>query len=217
MNSACLKTKRSVCFESSAVGVNMARERTKVVPNMWRGCAKGEPSFQSSLLFSAISYPIHHMEEHMLGNFRAWRTTYFPHNNKLTSEAVVCILMTVGLLHMILFNVKKTKRSAQLCIFFIMTTQVTNAIFHVVFGIYFWHYSPGTITAVLLYLGLNGFILQRAVAEGWVDCRILTLLFLAGTVIFYMFEFVGPVVIPVAVSLSVGCVLLDPSAEAKLE
>lgn len=184
---------------------------------MGRHCAKGEPSFQSSLLFSAISYPIHHMEEHMLGNFRAWRTTYFPHNNKLPTEAVVCILMTAGLLIQILFNLKKTKRGAQLCIFFMMTTQVTNAIFHVLFGVYFWHYSPGTITAVLLYLGLNGFVLQRAMDEGWADYRTLTLLFLVGTVVFYMFEFIGPVVIPIALSVGVGYVLIEPSVEAKLD
>lgn len=153
----------------------------------------------------------------MLGNFREWRTTYFPHNNKLSTEAVVCILMSVGLFNIILFNLKKTQRSAQLCIFFIMATQITNAIFHVFFGIYFWHYSPGTVTAVLLYLGVNGLVMHRAVEEGWVDCQSLLALLLVGTAVFYTFEFVGPVVIPIAVALSVGWVLLEPSPETKLE
>ena len=84
---------------------------------------------------------------------------------------------------------------------------VLSSIFHVFFGIYFWHYSPGTITAVLLYLGLNGFVLQRAVDEGWADYRTLTLLFFGGTVVFYLFEFIGPVVILFCVSFLKGDVI----------
>jgi len=173
--------------------------------------AKGEPSFQSSLLFSAISYPLHHLEEHMLGNFRPWKETYFPHNNKLPTEAVVCILMTAALIVTILFNIKRTKRAAQLCIFFIMTTQVTNALFHVFFGLYFWHYSPGTVTAVLLYWGVNAFVMQRALDEGWVDKQTMAVLSAAGAFVFFMFELVGPVVIPISLSAGVAYVLLDPS------
>ena len=83
------------------------------------------------------------MQRH--ANFREWRNTYFPANNKL---AVVCIRVAgLQVTFMTLFNAKRTWRSAQLCIFFMMATQVINACFHVFCGIYLlWDTSPGIVT-----------------------------------------------------------------------
>ena len=77
-----------------------------------------------------------------------------------------------------------------------MATQVVNAFFHMFFSVYFADFSPGTITAILLYLPINYLIVQAAFQEGFLYSY-LELLFLlaAGAVTFILFEIIGPKVI----------------------
>ena len=77
-----------------------------------------------------------------------------------------------------------------------MTTQIVNAFFHMFFSVYFADFSPGTITAILLYLPINYLIVQAAFKEGFLHSYLeLLLLFIAGVFTFSMFELIGPKVI----------------------
>jgi hypothetical protein len=79
-----------------------------------------------------------------------------------------------------------------------MATQVHNAIFHLGATIIFRDFSPGLITAMLLYLPANWLLAQAALREDWVSPRQLGVIFLAGGILFWAFEFVGPPVLLVA-------------------
>ena len=50
-----------------------------------------------------------------------------------------------------------------------MTTQIINAFFHIFFSFYFHDFSPGTITALLLYLPVNYLIFKAALREGHLE------------------------------------------------
>jgi hypothetical protein len=145
-----------------------------------------------------LIYAIHHAEEHLFLNFRAWRLKYFPDNNALSTEAILAILVSVGLIYLLIHTTVRTKVSAWVTLTFLMATQVHNAIFHLGATIIFRDFSPGLITAMLLYLPANWLLAQAALREDWVSPRQLGVIFLAGGILFWAFEFVGPPVLLVA-------------------
>ncbi|TFF89898.1 MAG: hypothetical protein EU548_05755 [Promethearchaeota archaeon] len=55
--------------------------------------------FKISLLLAPLAYAIHHIEEPIIFNFRAWRLIYFPDNNPLPT--VLSIIMAVTLFYII--------------------------------------------------------------------------------------------------------------------
>jgi len=145
-------------------------------------------TFQISLLFAPLAYAVHQFEEHIIFNFREWRLQYFGDNNPLSTEAVFVILTALTLVYIILHFVSSNKASAQSVILFLMATQVANVIFHAGGTLLFWHFSPGLITAVLLYLPVNLLIANKALQEGWVTKNALLWLFILGCLIFGLFE-----------------------------
>lgn len=154
--------------------------------------------FITALLLAPLVYAIHHAEEHLFFNFRAWRLKYFPDNNALSTEAILAILVSVGLIYLIIHASVRTKVSAWMALTFLMATQVHNAIFHLGATIAFRDFSPGLITAMLLYLPANWLIAKAALKEEWVSPRQLGVIFLAGGILFWAFEFVGPPVLLIA-------------------
>ncbi len=155
-------------------------------------------SFSTALLLAPLAYAIHHAEEHLFLNFRAWRLKYFPDNNALSTEAVLAILVSVGLVYLLLHATVRTRVSAWMTLTFLMATQVHNAIFHLGATIFFRDFSPGLITAIVLYLPVNWLIAQAALKEDWVSARQLGVIFLAGGLLFWAFEMIGPPVLLVA-------------------
>lgn len=151
--------------------------------------------FQTALLLAPLAYAIHHAEEHLLFNFRAWRLRYFPDNNALSTEAVLAVLMGVTLVYLLLHATLRTRVTAFTAILFLMATQVHNALFHLGGTIAFSDFSPGLITAMLLYVPVNLLIARSALQEGLVTKAQLALLFLGGGALFWAFEFVGPPVL----------------------
>ena len=117
-------------------------------------------NFRSLILLAPISYLIHHYEEHIVFNFREWRTRYFLDNNQVSTEEILIWLSIFLLIIVFIHMIKGSRASSHLILFFLMTTQVMNALFHVFFSIYFNDLSPGTITAVLLYLPTNYLIIN---------------------------------------------------------
>ncbi|MCR9141548.1 MAG: HXXEE domain-containing protein [bacterium] len=148
--------------------------------------------FAISLLFAPLAYTIHHFEEHVIFNFREWRLQYFADNNPLSTEVVFLILTAITLVYIILHQILENKASAQSAILFFMASQVHNVIFHAGGTLYFWHFSPGLYTGVLLYLPVNAFIVYKALQEKWLTPRSLAVLFVLGGLIFWAFEAVGP-------------------------
>ena len=148
-------------------------------------------TFKISLLFAPIAYAFHHFEEHIIFNFREWRLLYFSDNNPLSTEVMFVILSAIMMIYIILHFIIENKASAQLVILFLMGTQVNNMIFHTGGTIVFQDFSPGLITAILLYIPVNIIIAQKALQEGWISKRSLTLLFLLGGIIFWSFVKLG--------------------------
>jgi hypothetical protein len=147
---------------------------------------------------------IHHFEEHIIFNFREWRLSYFADNNTLSSEEVLIRLAVVLLIAIYIHLIKQNKASAHIVLFFLMTTQVVNACFHIFFSFYFQDFSPGAITGVLLYLPVNYLIFKAAIKEGYLDgMKEVIGLFLIGSSTFALFELLGPIVMLGAVLLSV--------------
>ena len=122
--------------------------------------------FKNLIVLAPLIYAIHHFEEHIIFNFRDWRTSYFSDNNSIPTEAVLIILISLILVFIFIHLIKDNRASATLVLFFLMTTQVVNAFFHIFFSFYFNDFSPGTITAVALYLPVNYFIIKGAFKEG---------------------------------------------------
>ncbi|MEY4999243.1 MAG: hypothetical protein RIS00_1287 [Pseudomonadota bacterium] len=154
--------------------------------------------FSTALLLAPLVYAIHHAEEHLLFNFRAWRLRYFADNNALSTEAVLVVLMSVSMVYLLLHATIRTKVTVWVAITFLMATQVHNAIFHLGATIVFRDFSPGLITAMVLYLPANWLIAHAALKEDWVSPRQLGVIFVAGGILFWAFEFVGPPVLLVA-------------------
>ena len=152
-------------------------------------------SFNTALLLAPLAYAIHHAEEHLIFNFRAWRLKYFPDNNALSTEAILAVLVSVGLIYLLLHATIRTRVSAWVVLIFLMANQVHNAIFHLGTTIIFKDFSPGLITALALYLPVNGLIAWVALKENWVGREQLAAIFVAGGVLFWAFEYVGPLVL----------------------
>lgn len=155
-------------------------------------------SFNSTLLLAPLAYAIHHAEEHLLFNFRAWRIKYFPDNNGLSTEAVLAVLISVALVYLLLHASIRNRVSAFCVLLFLMATQVHNALFHLGATLVFADFSPGLVTAMALYVPVNLIIVRAALREELVTKRQLWLLFAIGGGLFWAFEYVGPVVLLVA-------------------
>ena len=169
--------------------------------------------FQTSLLLAPLAYAIHHGEEHLVFNFRAWRLRYFADNNALSTEAVLVILVSVSMVYLLLHATVRNRVSAWMAIVFLMATQVHNAIFHLGGTLVFRDFSPGLITAMLLYVPVNVLIMRSALTEGWVSTKILWILFVAGGALFWGFEVIGPPVLLVGVTVTWLWVLVSARME----
>ena len=157
-------------------------------------------TFQIALLFAPLSYCIHQLEESS-GGFRPWRLRHFPNNNPLPVEYVFVILTAISLIFIILFSIRKNKATAQVVLFLFMMTQVNNALYHVGTGLFFWDYSPGTVTGLLLYLTANIYIWMKAIEEKWISKNNIAILFLLGAIGFWSFEMGGPIFIAIIFAL----------------
>jgi hypothetical protein len=158
--------------------------------------------FKNLIVLGPLIYAIHHFEEHVIFNFREWRLSYFSDNNSITTEAILIILISQLLIFIFLHLIKNNRGSAHIVLFFLMTTQVINAFFHIFFSLYFYDFSPGAITAVLLYLPVNYFIIKAAFREGYIKSYVeLLILFLSGIATFTLFEMIGPKVLGYALIL----------------
>ena len=158
--------------------------------------------FKNLIVLGPLIYAIHHFEEHVIFNFREWRLSYFSDNNSITTEAILIILISQLLIFIFLHLIKNNRGSAHIVLFFLMTTQVINAFFHIFFSLYFYDFSPGAITAVLLYLPVNYFIIKAAFREGYIKSYVeLLILFLSGIATFTFFEMIGPKVLGYALIL----------------
>lgn len=155
---------------------------------------KNKINFQIALLLAPLAYCLHQLEE-SAGGFRTWRLAHFANNNPLPVEYVFVILTALTLFLILLFSIRQSRPTAQIVLAFLMATQVHNAFYHLGAGIYFAEYSPGTATALLLYLPVNFYIFRQALAEGWVTRWGIGILFVLGGVMFWTFELIGPVFI----------------------
>ena len=158
--------------------------------------------FKNLIVLGPLIYAIHHFEEHVIFNFREWRLSYFSDNNSITTEAILIILISQLLIFIFLHLIKNNRGSAHIVLFFLMTTQVINAFFRLFFSFYFNDFSPGAITAVLLYLPVNYFIIKAAFRDGYIKSYVeLLILFLSGIATFTLFEMIGPKVLGYALIL----------------
>ena len=156
--------------------------------------------FRNLIVLGPLVYLIHHFEEHIIFNFREWRLSYFADNNTLSTEEVLIRLAVVLLIAIYIHLIKQNRASAHVVLFFLMTTQVVNACFHIFFSFYFQDFSPGAITGVLLYLPINYLILSAAIKEGHIGgIKEIVYLFVIGLTTFTIFELIGPVVMQAAV------------------
>ena len=160
--------------------------------------------FSNLIILGPLIYVIHHFEEHIIFNFREWRIRYFLDNNSLATEEVLLRLLAVLLIWIFLHSVKRNRASAHVILFFLMTTQVINAFFHVFFSFYFLDFSPGAVTGILLYLPVNYFILKAALNEGYLNSKKeVGYIFMLGAGTFALFEMIGPIVMLITTILSV--------------
>tara|TARA_B100001175_G_scaffold188845_1_gene160201 strand:+ start:1962 stop:2492 length:531 start_codon:yes stop_codon:yes gene_type:complete len=155
--------------------------------------------FENLLALSPLVYIIHHAEEHIIFNFREWREKYFLDNNFLSTEEMLMRLIGVFLIIFFIHLVTKNRPSALIALFFLMGSQVVNVIFHTFFSFYYNEFSPGAITALLLYLPLNYFIIKAAFNEGFLKDKMeVILIFFLGCTTFTLFEIFGPFVLAIS-------------------
>ena len=160
--------------------------------------------FKNLIILGPLIYAIHHFEEHIIFNFREWRLKYFLDNNSLSTEEVLLRLLALLLIWVFLHSVTKNKASAHVILFFLMTTQVVNAFFHVFFSFYFSDFSPGAITGVLVYLPVNYLIFKAALNEGYLKSKTeIGYIFILGASTFVLFEIIGPIVMLITTILSI--------------
>ena len=153
-------------------------------------------NFKNLIVLSPLIYALHHFEEHVVFNFREWRLRYFANNNPSSTEEVLIILISLLLIMVFIHLIKNNRASAHIVLFFLMTTQIVNALFHIFFSFYYYDFSPGVITAILLYLPVNFFIIKASFKEGYLKNKTeLCILFVLGMSTFALFEVIGPVVI----------------------
>ena len=93
--------------------------------------------FKNLIILGPLIYAIHHYEEHVIFNFREWRLKYFLDNNAIATEEVLIRLISILLIVVFIHLIKKNRGSAHVILFFLMTTQVINAFFHIFFSFYF--------------------------------------------------------------------------------
>ena len=159
--------------------------------------------FKNLIVLGPLIYALHHFEEHVIFNFREWRLTYFADNNPIPTEEVLIRLIALLLVFVFIHLIKSNRGSAHIVLFFLMTTQVVNAFFHIFFSFYFYDFSPGSITAALLYLPINFLIIRSAFNENFLrSYKELFLLFGAGLSTFTLFELIGTEVIAYSVLLT---------------
>ena len=175
--------------------------------------------FKNLILFAPLAYLIHHFEEHIVFNFREWRLKYFLDNNSLSTEEVLIRLTSLLLIIIIVHIVKNNRGSAHVVMFFLMTTQVVNALFHILFSLYFFDFSPGAITAIVLYLPTNYLIFRAAFEEGHLKSNTeFLLIFCAAMLTFILFELIGPAVIGYSILLMlIYYLLVNRAAKSKME
>ena len=160
--------------------------------------------FKNLIILVLLIYAIHHFEEHIIFNFIEWKLQYFQHSAAaLSTEAILsiltCILVVFALLHL----VKNNRASAHVILFILFAIQIINAFYHIFFSIFFSDFSPGVITAVLLYLPVNYLIVQAAFKEGYLKSYFeFGCIAFLGTTAFILFEIFGPIVIVVAIIFS---------------
>ena len=160
--------------------------------------------FSNLIILGPLIYVIHHFEEHIIFNFREWRIRYFLDNNSLATEEVLLRLLAVLLIWIFLHSVKRNRASAHVILFFLMTTQIVNAFFHVFFSFYFLDFSPGAVTGILLYVPVNYFILKAALNEGYLNSKKeVGYISMLGAGTFALFEMIGPIVMLITTILSV--------------
>ena len=158
--------------------------------------------FRNLIILAPLIFVLHHFEEHIVFNFREWRLKYFLDNNALSTEEILIRLISLLLILVIVHIFKKNRGSAHVVMFFLMTTQVVNAFFHIFFSLYFLDFSPGAITAVLLYLPVNYLIFRAAFLEGYLrSISEFLLIFFAAILTFSLFELIGPIVIIYSITL----------------
>ena len=160
--------------------------------------------FKNLIILGPLIYAIHHFEEHIIFNFTEWKLQYFQHSAAaLSTEAILsiltCILVVFALLHL----VKNNRASAHVILFILFAIQIINAFYHIFFSIYFSDFSPGVITAALLYLPVNFLIVQAAFKEGFLKSYFeFGCIAFLGTTTFILFEIFGPIIIVVAIIFS---------------
>lgn len=142
----------------------------------------------------------------MVFNFIEWKLKYFYHSAAaLSTEAILSILVCVLIVFVLLHLVKNNKASAYVILYVLFTIEIINAFFHIFFSFYYNDFSPGAITAVLVYLPGNYLIVRAAFEEGYLNSYIeYGYIALLGTTTFVLFEIYGPVII----GLSIICSLL---------
>ena len=159
--------------------------------------------FKNLIVLGPLIYAIHHYEEHVIFNFREWRLNYFLDNNAIATEEVLIRLISLLLIVIFIHLIKKNRGSAHVVLFFLMTTQVVNAFFHIFFSLYYNDFSPGTITGIILYLPINILIISAAFKESFLKSYIeLAMIGLFGIATFSLFELFGPIVIGLSIIVS---------------
>ena len=160
--------------------------------------------FKNLIVLGPLVYAIHHFEEHIIFNFIEWKLQYFEHSAAaLSTEAILSILTCILLVFALLHLVKNNRASAHVVLFILFAIQVVNAFHHIFFSFYFSDFSPGTVTAFILYLPVNFLIVQAAFKEGFLKSYFeYGCIALLGTTTFVLFEIFGPIIIGLVIIFS---------------
>jgi hypothetical protein len=160
--------------------------------------------FKNLIVLGPLIYAIHHFEEHIIFNFIEWKLQYFQHSAAaLSTEAILSILTCILVIFALLHLVKNNRASALVILFMLFATQVINAFYHIFFSFYFSDFSPGTVTAAILYLPVNFLIMQAAFKEGYLKSYFeYGCIAFLGTTTFILFEIFGPGIIGLAIIFS---------------
>ncbi len=150
--------------------------------------------FQIAILLGPLTYAFHHLEESIFG-FREWRSRFVGKTNPLPSEYILAILMALYIMYIMLYHVWPNKKTAQIAILGSMTTQFHNAFYHLFGTIIMLEYSPGLVTGLLLYIPCNLFVFYQAYKENLINKSSLIIFLILGGVIFWLFEFIGLIVL----------------------
>ena len=166
--------------------------------------------FKHLIVLGPLIYAIHHFEEHIIFNFIEWKLQYFKHSAAaLSTEAILSILTCILVIFAFLHLVKNNRASAHVILFMLFAIQVINAFYHIFFSFYFSDFSPGVITAALLYLPVNFLIAQAAFKEGYLKSYFeYGCIAFLGTTTFILFEIIGPIIIGLSIIMSFTYYLL---------